>query len=199
MDKKTIEEELFDKACEIASSKGQIITSKYVDPERSGALDNHYHLISTQGKLLTRIPLDRLNSWKPEGNGNGCGCGGFLLGVILTAIGLPKWLETPEQTGFRKTVEAMNTIATIAKECVVKKTNREINPTFDVPTLDNYTFKPENGNCDGDENNLLTAKSQRLKKFPTFSYNVKTRERTCSHEGPTGELNGCSSRRNGEW
>ena len=96
-------------------------------------------------------------------------------------------------------VSAQNSLVLIAKECAVKKTNREINPIFDVPDLDHYTFKPVNGNCEGDENNLLTAVSEDLSKYPTFSYNVETRERTCSHEGPTGELNGCSTRRNGEW
>ena len=133
-------------------------------------------------------------------NGCGCGCAGFLLGVILTAIGLPKWLETPEQTGFRKTTEVRNTIETIAKECSVKKVYPEkYEPTFDLPTLSGYTFLPVNGNCDGDENNLLTAKSKRSKQYPTFSYNVETGEKTCSHEGPTGLLHGCSARRNGEW
>ena len=43
---------LYTKAYELASRTGQIKTGTYGDPERSGILDNHYHLISTQGKLL---------------------------------------------------------------------------------------------------------------------------------------------------
>ncbi len=120
---------------------------------------------------------------------------GFIL-ILLSSIAIPSFNRINEKA---RSAEAMNTIATIAKECAVKKANREIKPTFDVPILDNYTFKPENGNCDGNKNNSFTAVSEDLSKYPTFSYNVLTGAKTCSHDGPKEELHGCSARRNGEW
>ena len=94
---------------------------------------------------------------------------------------------------------SINTIATIAKECAVKKISGEYNPTFIVPKLNKYTFLPASGNCNGDANGLLTAVSENSSKYPTYSYNVKTGAKTCSHDGSNEKLNGCSARRNGEW
>ena len=65
-----------------------------------------------------------------------------------------RWASTTDQ---QISSQAVNKIATIAKECAIKDAVGEKNPTFDVPELDSYTFKPVNGDCDGDENNLITA------------------------------------------
>ena len=95
---------------------------------------------------------------------------------------------------------APNTLPQLAKECAVKKANGELDPKFyKIEDSNYYTFLPEDGDCDGDENNLITAQSKSTEKFPTYSYNVKTGVKTCSHDGPKEELHGCSARRNGEW
>ncbi len=124
------------------------------------------------------------------------GCAALFIFPILAFVAIPSFTRINEKA---RSASAMNTIATIAMECAVKKVNGEINSTFDVPKLDKYAFTPTNGDCDGDANNLITAQSKNTEKYPTFSYNVEIGEKTCSHEGPTGPLNGCSARRNGEW
>ena len=56
-----------------------------------------------------------------------------MLGIfvsLLAGITLPKFLTLEE---FRGSALAMNSIAIIAKECAIKNTNNEINPTFNVP------------------------------------------------------------------
>ena len=98
-----------------------------------------------------------------------------------------------------RSAAASNTLATIAKECAVKKAVKEIDPKFSKFELENHTITPSDLNCDGDENNLITAQSKNTEKYPTFSYNVETGEKTCSHNGQNEELYGCSARRNGEW
>ncbi len=105
-------------------------------------------------------------------------------------------------------LSAQRWIEDISKECAVKKAIGEKNPTFNVPkkdpqvinrVLDQYTFRPANGDCNGDGNNLLTVVSRSPSIYPTFSYNVETGEKTCSHDGPIERLPECSARRNGEW
>jgi len=96
---------LYTKAYQIASRTGQIKTGTYSDLEQSGILDNYYHLISTEGKLLTRFSLDQMRASKQKGNwdvsGSGCasGCVCFLLGIfisLLAGITLPKFLTLGE-------------------------------------------------------------------------------------------------------
>ena len=57
---------LYTKAYEIASRTGQIKTGTYGDPEQSGILENYYHLISTDGKLLARFSLDEMRFTKQK-------------------------------------------------------------------------------------------------------------------------------------
>ena len=193
--------ELYTKAYEIASRTGKIKTGTYGDPEQSGILEKYYHLISTDGKLLARFSLDKMRVSKQKGNGYGCGsgCACFMLGIfvsLLAGITLPKFLTLEE---FRGSALAMNSLAIIAKECAIKNTNNEINPTFNVPELDHHKFYPQDGVCNGDLNNLLSAISEKPTKHPSFFYNVVTGQKSCLHEGPTGSLNGCSARRDGKW
>ena len=192
---------LYTKAYELASRTGKIKTGAYGDPEQSGILDNYYHLISTEGKLLARFSLDKMRVSKQKVNGNGCGssCACFMLGIyvsFLAGVTLPKFLTLEE---FRRSGLAMNSIAIIAKECAIKNTNNEINPTFNVPELDHHKFYPQDGDCNGDLNNLLSAISEKPTRHPSFFYNVVTGQKSCLHEGPTGSLNGCSARRDGKW
>ncbi len=60
MDEKTTKEELFNRALEIAVSKGQIKDNKDVDPLRSGQQGGVYRLLSLDGKVLTRIGMGLL-------------------------------------------------------------------------------------------------------------------------------------------
>ena len=104
---------------------------------------------------------------------------------------------------------AANSIVFIVRECDNKKATGELNPTFTIPKkyissritegYFPYTFLPKNRLCNGDENNLIKAESENTEKYPTFSYNVETGKKICSHNGPNEELHGCSARRNGEW
>ena len=198
MNNKDREWKLYTKAYEIASRTGQIKTGTYGDPEQSRILDNFYHLISTEGKLLARFSLDQMRVSKQKGNGSGCAC--FMLGIfvsLLAGITLPKFLTTEE---FRISGLAMNSIYIIVKECTLKNTNNEVNPTFNVPELDHpYKFYPQDGDCNGDLDNLLSAISDKPTRHPSFFYNLVTRQKSCSHEGPTGSLYGCSARRDGKW
>ena len=191
---------LYTKAYELASRTGQIKTGTYGDPEQSGILDNYYHLISTEGKLLARFSLDQMRASKSSENGCGSGCAWFMLGggvtlaTLVAAITLPVFLESPPAAS-----RATNLLATIAKECAVKKADGEINPTFGIPEVKHYIFSPENGDCNGDPNNLLSAISKKPSKYPSFFYNVVTGQKSCLHKGPTGSLLGCSARKDGEW
>ena len=93
-----------------------------------------------------------------------------------------------------------NTVAEIAKECAVKKAIGELDPKFNkIEDSNYYTFIPADGDCDGDENNLITAQSKKTEKFPTYSYNVETGVKSCSHDGQNKQLKACSARRNGKW
>tara|TARA_B100000902_G_C26661905_1_gene598823 strand:+ start:138 stop:572 length:435 start_codon:yes stop_codon:yes gene_type:complete len=129
----------------------------------------------------------------------GCGClflGGIALLAFLAAISTPKYdPSTPKA----RSAAAANTLATMAKECAVYKANGKENPTFSISQLQGYKIFPKDRNCNGDQNNLITFQSKVTKQNPTFSYNVETGEKTCSHNGPNEVLHGCSARRNGEW
>ena len=116
------------------------------------------------------------------GYASGFGCGGFLLGVVFTAISLPAWINSPEQGSF---ISAKVTLGTILKECALKRANGEKNPRFIVPeSLTNlYTITPLDGDCNGDKNNLIIAYpySEFASWFPTFSINVITGERSAGN------------------
>ncbi len=90
-------------------------------------------------------------------------------------------------------------IATIANTCAAIEANGEVNPILEIPKLNQYLITPSDGNCDGDENNLLTAVSQKPSKYPTYILNMKTKEKTCRHDGPNEELYGCTAKRRGTW
>ena len=89
-----------------------------------------------------------------------------------------------------------------AKGCKAKELSGVKNPTFsfvDEQEMTSHLFIPEEGNCKGDVNNVITAQSKNLKLWPTYSYNLTTGERLCSHDGQRGDLHGCNGRENGTW
>ena len=123
--------------------------------------------------------------------GTGCFIGGWILFNLAQPTGI--------DVDLARASEAKNTLSNIAKGCAVKEAMGEENPTFTLPKSNKYTFSTVNGNCKGDANGLLIAVPENSSKYPTFSYNVETGVKSCSHDGPNEELHGCSARRDGEW
>jgi len=205
MDKQAKEPDLFNQVLAIAMKEGKLQFSKDADPSQSGVVGEKFLLFSRQRKLLISIPLEKLkrntlntNSDQKAKANNGClkGCGCFGGVLVILVMLIPSFTSI-------KTIPyapmAMNIIANLAKECAVKKANGERNPKFGRPSLTRYEITPANGDCNGDENNLITAQSIKTTKYPNYSYNVETGEKTCSHDGPSEQLHGCSARKNGEW
>ena len=202
---------LYTKAYELASRTGQIKTGTYGDPEQSGILDNYYHLISTEGKLLARFSIDQMRASKSIGNGCGSGCAWFMLGggvtlaTLIIGITLPVLMESPPAG-----ITATNRISIIAKECAAKIADGQINPTFIVPEVNGYKFKKNNNAGFYLENNRklsgstincptkgkIKIVSEDESKNPTFSYNLDTGKKVCTAESGTEAEKLCS---NGTW
>ena len=116
--------------------------------------------------------------------------------LILPFVAIPFFVNVGNAAN---SVAAKETLGTIAKECLEAFSNNDLTYSFPSLKLSRYKFYPLDGNCKGDENNLIKAKSENTKKYPTYSFNIETREKKCSHDGPNEELNYCSAKRNGEW
>ena len=117
----------------------------------------------------------------------------FLSFLSLISI---KEYPSPERA---KSLLAAEAVAIKAKECAIKNAKGIKKPTFSPSRINKYKIFPEDRDCNGDENNLITAQSINTAKYPNYSYNVETGEKTCSHDGPSEKLYGCSTRRNGKW
>ena len=116
--------------------------------------------------------------------------------IILPFIAIPQFINVQNKA---KSSEARNTVRNIAKECLEALSKKDLAYTFADIELPGYQLFPLDGNCKGDENNLIKAKSENTKKYPNYSFNIETSEKKCSHDGPNEELNYCSAKRNGEW
>ena len=116
--------------------------------------------------------------------------------IVLPFIAIPQFMNVQNKA---KSSVARNTVMNIAKECLEALSKKDLAYTFSDVELPGYQLFPLDGNCKGDGNNLIKAKSENTKKYPTYSYNTVTGEKTCSHDGQNDELNGCSAKRNGEW
>ena len=116
--------------------------------------------------------------------------------IILPFIAIPQFINVQNKA---KSSAARNIVMNIAKECLEALSKKDLVYTFSDVELLGYQLLPLDGNCKGDENNLIKAKSENTKKYPTYSFNIETREKKCSHDGPNEELNYCSAKRNGEW
>ena len=116
--------------------------------------------------------------------------------LILPFVAIPHFLNVQNNAN---SAAARNTVSTIAKACLDAFLKKDLTYSFPIPELSGYKFYPLDGNCNGDKNNFIKAKSENTKKYPTYSYNTVTGEKTCSHDGQNDELNGCSAKRNGEW
>ena len=116
--------------------------------------------------------------------------------IVLPFIAIPQFINVQNRA---KSSAARNIVRNIAKECLDALSKKDLVYTFSDVELPGYQLFPLDGNCKGDRNNLIKAKSENTKKYPTYSYNTVTGEKTCSHDGQNDELNGCSAKRNGEW
>ena len=116
--------------------------------------------------------------------------------LILPFIAIPQFINVQNKA---KSSAARNTVRNIAKECLEALSKNDLAYTFSEVELPGYRLFPLDGNCKGDENNLIKAKSENTKKYPTYSFNIETREKKCTHDGPNEDLNYCSAKRNGEW
>ena len=120
----------------------------------------------------------------------------FCIFLILPFVAIPSFVNIQNRANSSAAKERLDNIA---KECLEAFSNNDLTYSFPSFKFSGYKFYPLDGNCKGDENNLIKAKSENTKKYPTYSFNIETREKKCSHDGPNEELNYCSAKRNGEW
>jgi len=106
--------------------------------------------------------------------------------AILSAIAIPAFTSISEKA---RAAAASNTLATIVKECAVKIADAG-SGTYTRPTLDGYrgstsgwavagtiaTSSPLNCQTTG----TYALVSDDTSKYPTFTYNVGTGEKTCT-------------------
>ena len=62
-----------------------------------------------------------------------------------------------------------------------------------------YQFFPNDFVCSGADDGWVIMSALKKTQLPSFSYNIFTNEKKCSHEGPTEEYLGCSNKINGTW
>ena len=120
----------------------------------------------------------------------------IIIVLMLPFIAIPEFIKISSKA---RSAGASNTVEAIAKECLERVSRKDLVSTFLQVELQGYKLYPFDGNCNGDEDNLIKAESENTEKNPTYSYNVQTGVKSCSHDGPNEELHGCSTRRNGKW
>ena len=101
--------------------------------------------------------------------------------AILAAIAIPSFTAIQDNAA---QAAAKNTIATIAKECAVKRANMETGNSyvFTVPQLNSYTVTPASGTCNGTNAKLIlaTADAGQTMIPSVISYNVDTGVKACT-------------------
>ena len=222
MNKQTKYPSLFDQALVIAINEGKIEIDCVASPSQSGIVGENYLLFSKQRRLLISIPLEKLKrrNTRKVNNTNevegcfGCGCLPMsLIGIAYLAFSFAiTWPKFSTENIRARTFAALNSIATIAKECAATTSDAETG-TFIIPEIQGYRSNKKNiagfylGNFRLKSNTIFNCRdteeiklvSQDESKNPSFSYNPETREKSCSHNGPNEELHGCSARRDGRW
>ena len=222
MNKQSKNPSLFDQALVIAINEGKIESSKdaAASPSQSGIVGENYLLFSKQRKLLISIPLEKLKrrNTRKVNNTNevegcfGCGCLPMsLIGIAYLAFSFAiTWPKFSTENIRARTFAALNSIATIAKECAATTSDAETG-TFIIPEIQGYRSNKKNiagfyvGNnrkisgtrivCPTTGEIKLVSENERT--YPTFSYNVGTGKRTCiADSGSIAEKMSC---KNGEW
>ena len=110
--------------------------------------------------------------------------------AILAAIAIPAFTSISEKA---RASAASNTVAQVAKECAAKIA-AEGSGTYNVPKLDGYRTASTAGwayngtlvtaataNCP--TSGTFTAASDDTSKYPDFTYNVGTGQKTCTASG----------------
>ena len=110
--------------------------------------------------------------------------------AILSAIAIPSFVSINDKA---KASAAANTLAQIAKECAVQDANNVSSPLFAEINLSGYSYTPTGRSCAG-TSSIITFTSDATAKYPTFSYNVDTGAKACTHTATTTALHGCSGK-----
>ena len=114
--------------------------------------------------------------------------------AVLSAIAIPSFMSIADN----RSAAAANTVATVAKECAVKIANDSVNvQTYAAVNLDGYSSFTVNGSTTNCSNSgSIIATSADNTKYPTFTYNISTGEKTCTASGDAVGL-GCNAA--GKW
>ena len=115
--------------------------------------------------------------------------------AVLSAIAIPSFMSIADKA---RSAAAANTVAQVAKECAVKLVNDSSSTqTFSPVNLDGYTAFTVNGSTTNCSNTgSIVATSADNKKYPTFTYNIATGEKTCTATTDASKELGCPS---GKW
>jgi uncharacterized membrane protein YhaH (DUF805 family) len=117
---------------------------------------------------------------------------GFVL-LILTAVAIPSFVTVSNNA---RAEVAKNTLANIYKECSENFKEKGLENKFTLEEINDYSFIPKNSSCDGDENNLISAKSSDESRFPSYSINVRTGEKSCFYNGSYEKFSSCDEESN---
>ena len=111
------------------------------------------------------------------------------IGAVLLAIAIPQF----QQANFViKARVAKATLSSIKEECS-KDPKKGIRSSSSIPVLKNYSIVPNDSDCNGDKNNLIKAVSSDESKFPSYSINLLTGEKTCFYNGSHERFASCNS------
>lgn len=116
--------------------------------------------------------------------------------AVLSAIAIPSFTNISEKA---RATAAMNTVATIAKECATKIADAG-SGTYNVPGLQAYNWyqagaaKTVGASQACSSSVTISAVSTDLDRYPTFVYDQSTGAKTCSFNADTPAANrGCSN------
>ena len=123
--------------------------------------------------------------------------------AILAAIAIPSFTAIQDNAA---QAAAKNTIATIAKECAVRRANMEAGTAtyiFNVPNLNSYTITPTSaagtGSCAGTAAKTIIATGVATNTMipSIINYNVDTGLKSCTAGSSDSGYKFCSS--SGRW
>ena len=113
----------------------------------------------------------------------------FIGAVILFMVVIP---QVSNALRYINTKEDMRSLSNIYDFCSSQTTPKEKKNSFRYPQLKNYSFKPKSFICNGDENNLISAKSSDESIYPSYSINVSTGEWSCFYNGSDERFPSCN-------
>ena len=115
--------------------------------------------------------------------------------AVLSAIAIPSFMSIADKA---RSAAAANTVAQVAKECAVKITNDpDTVQTYSAVKLDGYdTFTVNTSTTNCSDSGLIVATSSDPGKYPTFTYDISSGDKTCSATTVASQNLGC---KNGTW